>query len=500
MRASSFPWRLFRRFFILVFSSLFLITSVSLVLDLWILQQFAQSLQAWLLLGFVFLTSLLASAAVAWQVVKPFHRTLMKAVRISSKKRARALFGEESFDEYLSDEEPGEFAELESVLDQIEEKLKRRKIQLMMERQESKALLSSIEHAIVTVDLDLKVTHFNSEFATHFLSREQVRQHTEGEALNLELVFREPLIRDLFQTCTRERRSLREFVRLQSYMQSPPKDFAVTLSPLRDERTQEVYGALALLQDLTELKKSEQVRIEFIENASHELRTPLTSIKGFLSALKEDLDQKRYEQIPDFLQIILRSVDRLSALVQDMLSLASLEHSNEFSFDEVPLLDLTQEAIERLAPLANEKGIVIHSKVEVASLQGDEKKLLQVLTNLLGNAIKYIPRQGEVQGDIKVSWTKEDSHIVLRVRDNGPGIAPEHHDRLFERFYRIDRGRSRDSGGTGLGLAIAKHIVVNHGGTIRVESKWGQGAEFICEFPEHRPSWKNLEYDKTKNP
>ncbi|MEI7974251.1 MAG: ATP-binding protein, partial [Bdellovibrio sp.] len=106
----------------------------------------------------------------------------------------------------------------------------------------------------------------------------------------------------------------------------------------------------------------------------------------------------------------------------------------------------------------------------------------------------------EVQGAIRVSWTKEDSHIVLRVKDNGPGIAPEHHDRLFERFYRIDRGRSRDSGGTGLGLAIAKHIVVNHGGTIRVESLWGQGAEFICEFPEHRPSWRNLDYDKLKNP
>ncbi len=481
MNSSTFPWRLFRRFFLLVFIQIALVVGGAVGLEVWLLKTVGAPLEWTVFSAYILAAAFLCALVVSWQVVRPFHRTLKKAVRIASKKRARALFGEEIFQEDLADEEPGEFTELELVLDQIEEKLKRRKVQLALERQESKALLSAIEHGIATVDLEQKVVHFNSEFATHFLSRDQVREHADKNALQLDYVFRDPGILELFHKCVQEKKMVRTQLRVQSYMQTALKNFLVSVTPLRDERSGQVYGALALFQDLTELKKSEQIRIEFVENASHELRTPLTSIKGFLATLKEDVEHKRWDQVPEFLGIVMRNVDRLTELVNDMLTLATLEHGSEFQFEEVNLSGITRDVLERLSPLAAEKHIVIQTQVLVETMKGDEKKLLQVVSNLISNAIKYIPQGGQI--DVVWEPVAGGRGVQLRVKDNGPGISGEHLDRLFERFYRIDRGRSREVGGTGLGLAIVKHIVLNHGGTVRVNSVPGQGAEFICEFP-----------------
>jgi two-component system phosphate regulon sensor histidine kinase PhoR len=248
---------------------------------------------------------------------------------------------------------------------------------------------------------------------------------------------------------------------------------------LREEKTHKLYGVLALFHDITEMKKTEQIRIEFVQNASHELRTPLTSMKGYIETLKEDLAQKNYEQAESFLKIISKSVDRLTELVSDMLTIANLEGPTLMHKENTNINLLSQEVIERLAPLASEKNIFIHYKSDVDHWFVDAQKVEQVLVNLLSNAIKYIP----VNGQVDIFWKQLHGELELHVVDNGPGIAPEHQSRLFERFYRVDKGRARDVGGTGLGLSIVKHIVQAHGGQVGVHSKPGEGSDFYCIFP-----------------
>ncbi|MGZ5279945.1 MAG: sensor histidine kinase, partial [Pseudobdellovibrionaceae bacterium] len=241
-----------------------------------------------------------------------------------------------------------------------------------------------------------------------------------------------------------------------------------------------LYGAMALFHDITEIKKADQIRIEFVENASHELRTPLTSVKGFVDTAKEDLQAGRTEQLGYFLNVISKNVDRLTELVGDMLTLSALDSGAAVKKELIRPIEITQDLIERMASLAAEKQIAIQITAEAEELSADPRKVDQVLGNLVGNAIKYIP----IGGKIDVRWEEDDQHVILRVIDNGPGIAEMHLKRLFERFYRIDKGRSRDVGGTGLGLSIVKHIMQTHGGSVQVKSELGFGSEFICLFPK----------------
>ena len=257
--------------------------------------------------------------------------------------------------------------------------------------------------------------------------------------------------------------------------------FSIAVSPLREEKSREVYGAMLLFHDISEIKKAEQIRIEFVENASHELRSPLTSIKGFLETAREDLAEGRPEMVPQFLGTISKSVDRLSDLVNDMLTITSLENRNGLKLELIHPEMLTQEVFERLAQQASDRRIMLKLVDESAAFKADYVMMERVLENLVGNAIKYIHEGGQIE--VRWQLDRPNKKLILHVKDNGPGIAEEHMDRLFERFYRIDKGRSRDVGGTGLGLSIVKHIVQSHGGTIGVQSKLGQGADFICEIP-----------------
>jgi two-component system phosphate regulon sensor histidine kinase PhoR len=263
-------------------------------------------------------------------------------------------------------------------------------------------------------------------------------------------------------------------------LDSVAKYFSVRVSALREEKTRAIYGALAVFHDITELKKAEQIRIEFVENASHELRTPLTSVKGFVETLREDVSAGRLEQMPQFLTTISKNVDRLTELVNDMLTITTLEGQSPFQMEVVNPAVITEEVVARLSSLALEKKILIKSHFEAPEMRVDTHKLDQILSNLVGNAIKYIPDEGRID----ITWIQSSQgEVILSVKDNGPGIAEEHLSRLFERFYRVDKGRSRDIGGTGLGLSIVKHIMQGHGGTISVRSEIGKGAEFICVFP-----------------
>lgn len=227
------------------------------------------------------------------------------------------------------------------------------------------------------------------------------------------------------------------------------------------------------------LKKAEKMRIEFVANVSHELRTPLTSIKGYAETLLQDLEEGR-ELDTEFLKIILKNSDRLLALINDLLDLSAIESgADELHPAHLDLKEITDHVVVHLEALAQKKNTRINGQVFTEYLIADPKRLEQVLTNLIDNAIKYCPPSSE----IRVTWTKEVNEVVLRVSDNGPGIAEKYLNRLFERFYRLDKGRSREMGGTGLGLSIVKHIMQRHNGSVTAESTIGHGTTFVCRFP-----------------
>lgn len=422
--------------------------------------------------------SLVLAALTSMRFTRPIRRALRKALRVSSKKHAKNAGGDD--EEELFEEEPGEYSELEVALDRIEKKLRKRKDQLTREREENTAFMSSVQEGLISVSPEGRLLYFNSQFAALFLAADQIRSE---EVVALTDSIRVPEVYGAFRQVLETGVGNRAQVRLTTRLDNQPRDFSISMNPLRHQKTGVIRGVIGVFHDITDLKKAERIRIEFVGNASHELRTPLTSIKGYLETIKDDFAQNRLEQVGSFLQVVSRNVDRLIDLVNDLLSLSALEHNPELQLDRVNALALSDQVIKELTVLAAEKNHMIRVTGEVPPFVADPRKVEQVLRNLVSNAIKYIPDGKQIH----VRWESSPrSEIILRVGDNGPGIPEEHHQRLFERFYRIDKGRSRDAGGTGLGLAIVKHIMQSHGGSVSVKSQPGVGSEFTCIFPPLR--------------
>ncbi len=477
---SFFPWRLFWKFFWTLFILLNLLFITSLGIASYIIEFRFYSAEPFIVVLIYAVLSAIGSAAFSYRFASPLRRVILSALRIANKKRLSEA--EEMDMEAVLEDEPGEYFELEMALNKIRRKMQKRRTQLAHEREETQALMSSLDDAILSVDMDQKIKFFNARFANQFLERAQSEHLSKGDPIPLAQIFRVPELLELFRQTLLTRETQTQTLKLDSIIDGEKRIYAVKVSPLREERSanSDLYGAMALFHDITEIKKAEQIRIEFVENASHELRTPLTSIKGFVHTAQDDIKSGHMDQLGYFLGVISKNVDRLTELVGDMLTLSSLESGAAVKKENLRPNELTQDLIERMASLAAEKQIMIQLACEVETVSADVRKVEQVLTNLVGNAIKYIPNGGKID----VRWEEDDKHVILRVIDNGPGIAEMHLKRLFERFYRIDKGRSRDVGGTGLGLSIVKHIMQSHGGSVQVKSDSGHGAEFICLFPK----------------
>jgi two-component system, OmpR family, phosphate regulon sensor histidine kinase PhoR len=239
----------------------------------------------------------------------------------------------------------------------------------------------------------------------------------------------------------------------------------------------ERLGTVAVIHDITDIKKLENMRSQFVANVSHELKTPLTSIKGFAETLKYVEDNETREK---FLNIINDEAERLSRLISDILSLSKIENTNVMRSEPINVNDSINQVVLLVKNAADEKKITIRTE-ELSNpvIYGDEDQFIQMLINLVDNAVKYSGEGSEVV----ISTRIEDNSCVLTVSDNGIGIAKEHLGRLFERFYRVDKARSREQGGTGLGLAIVKHIVLSFKGTIDVDSEVGRGSKFTVKIP-----------------
>ncbi|MGZ3826146.1 MAG: sensor histidine kinase [Bdellovibrio sp.] len=418
--------------------------------------------------------SVLAAFFVSYRFTRPIHGVILKALRISNKYTYGSLV--EPHEDDLLDTELDDVSEIDRALNHIHLKMKRRKAQYLQAQEESQAFMSAVAEGLVSISPEEKILYFNSQFAAQFLSTEQIN----AETLRLKDAIRSSDILEGFGYSIQTKKAHKFTVQLPTLIDNQPRYFSVSVNPVRNAATKEIYAFVGIFHDITEFKKAEQMLIDFVGNASHELRTPLTSIKGYVDTLKDDVETGQIQQAGRFLNIVSRNIDRLIELVSDLLSLSTLESDSELKLEMIHPLEISEHIVSEMTMLAAEKNISIRVIGQARPFMADSHKVEQVLRNLVSNAVKFIPSGRSVQ----IRWEESESEkIVLRVIDDGPGIPEEHLDRLFERFYRIDKGRTRDAGGTGLGLAIVKHIMHSHHGNVTVNSSPGKGSEFVCIFP-----------------
>lgn len=376
----------------------------------------------------------------------------------------------------LSREESyGELSDLESSLEGIRRDLIVKAESLEREREEQATLMGAISDAILAVDQEGCPLFYNSRFAVLFGMPKE-----EHARLRLWEIIRDPEVLAAYRMALNEGKA-GSVKALRLDQASIHRYVSLAVSPLRRVGG-EVYGAVGVFHDVSELKHAEQVRIDFVANVSHELRTPLTAIKGYADTLKQDLREGKSVS-PEFVEVICRNTERLLALMNDLLDLSSLESGlDQFHRSGTDTREITERVMTQLKGGFEAKKQKTEVVVNVDRILADPVRLEQVLVNLVDNASKYTP----TGGTIGVVWDRDEAgkRTLLKVTDTGPGIASEHHGRLFERFYRVDRARSRQLGGTGLGLAIVKHIMQRHGGQVWVESELGHGSQFICAFPD----------------
>jgi two-component system phosphate regulon sensor histidine kinase PhoR len=274
--------------------------------------------------------------------------------------------------------------------------------------------------------------------------------------------------------CVKGAQESREVRYGRSSSLAPGRAFEISVAPLP------TGGVIAVLHDVTRIEAAERSRRDFIANVSHELRTPLTSIQGYVETLVED-PQPNPATTHEFLQVILKNATRMNRLTEDLLALATIESPDyKLAMQSTRASEMVNDAIESLGGLVVDSGIELESSgAPDAFVMVDPDAMNQVFGNLIENAVKY----GKTGKRIEVGAGALEGEIEFYVRDFGPGIASEHVDRIFERFYRVDKARSRDVGGTGLGLAIVKHIIQAHGGQIRAESELGSGTTFLFTLP-----------------
>lgn len=267
------------------------------------------------------------------------------------------------------------------------------------------------------------------------------------------------------------------------------KEISAYFAPFKTE--DESGGVIVALRDITEREKLEKSRKEFVANVSHELRTPLTTVKSYTETLADSVADDSYDKnmFESFLRVINSETDRMTRLVKDLLLLSSLGHnSGEESFEEIDIAFLTENIVEKLQHYAKEKhqSLVYEPVNALPPFKGHRDRIEQVITNIITNAIKYTPRNG----NILVTTMHVYDSISIKIKDTGIGIPKKDLDHIFERFYRVDKARSREMGGTGLGLAIAKEIVEAHKGSISIKSQPNVGTEVMIKLPAEKTTDK----------
>ena len=351
------------------------------------------------------------------------------------------------------------------------EAAQRRQQQTSLDAQaQQKVLFDSMLEGLLLLDRSRKIYLANRAFKNLFGVKTELRGKTIVEALRLHE------LDGLLARVEAEKSVLDYEIKLPDLNERWLQVNAAAITNAAGERE----GTILVFHDLTRLKQLERQREEFVANVSHELRTPLSLIKGYVETLLDGA-RDNPEVAERFLKIIERNANRLDLLIQDLLTISALESGRmKLELQPVELKSLAEKVLAFLHTKAENKSVTLVNELPELTANADANRLDQVLANLVDNAIKY----GRPDGLVTVGGKKlDDGRLEIFVRDDGPGIPPEALDRVFERFYRVDKARSRDQGGTGLGLSIVKHIVQAHGGEVRCESKLGEGATFFFTLP-----------------
>jgi len=408
-----------------------------------------------------FIAAMLVAAAASIWISRRLQRIVDVASRIE-RGDLRARVDDSTIDE---------IGRVAAAIDKGAEQVERSFAAVRSSQRQLETLLNSMQDAVIAVSADGLV-----RWANQPMDR-LVPQRTRLNAPVVETI-RDPDFLGTVKAAT----TTKEVKEARATSIVPGRAFDVTAAPLPDG------GVVAVLRDLTETERVEKTRRDFIANVSHELRTPLTSIQGYTETLLDTISENS-GSTREFLEIIRKNTSRMSRLTEDLLTLARVESGEtRFETEPVPPAELLHDAEESFREIARGQGVdlqIMDSQNGSGSVESlplvfaDREAIHQVFSNLIDNAMKY----GRTGGRVELGARAAQRGIEFYVRDYGAGISSEHLPRLFERFYRVDKARSRESGGTGLGLAIAKHIMRAHGGSIRAESELNHGSSFVFTLP-----------------
>lgn len=377
-------------------------------------------------------------------------------------KRILKPINEIDLDRPLDDTEYEELSPFISKINAQQRRINHQIAELRASRREFETIAENMSEGLLLTDTKGHILSHNSSVKRFF----GVQDDINGQ--NILTVNRSEVFREVFDNI-REGRHYESTVTLNAMY------YEVTANPVFDENNTPC-GAVILVIDVTEKEKREKLRREFTANVSHELKTPLTSILGISDMLKNGIVAP--DDIKGFGADINKEAERLLSLVNDIIKLSELDEGTVGETERVDLYKTAKEAAKSLAKIAEKRGVTLEVTGETAEISAGESLIFEMIYNLCDNAVKY----NKEKGSVTVNVGNKDGAAFVTVKDTGIGIAPEHTERVFERFYRVDKSRSKQSGGTGLGLSIVKHIAASFGGTITLNSTLGEGTEITVTF------------------
>lgn len=416
-------------------------------------------------LWFFVIVSFFCSLTLAWILYSSLINPLKEVTSI-----AESVAGE-NFEQYMPTYPQNEIGDLARAINCMAKRLKRITDHLNSERGRLQAIINGMSDGVIIMDNWGRVIVLNSVVEKLFRITNEA-----SKGKNIIRVIRDYELEKLLHQSLDTGQSIKKQIQV---LTPDRRVFVVYVTPI--STGEDMGEVVAILRNVTDKTKYEEMRSEFVANVSHELRSPLTSIRGFAETLLdgacEDPDTAR-----KFLLIINKEAERLSRLIDELLNLSKIEEDKFVpNFEAFDVNDLIKRTVAIIQPRAAEKNLTINldTPADLPLVHGDPDMIRQVLLNLIDNAVNYT----QAGGTIRVSAGVDQGEMKVDVQDNGIGIPPENLSRLFERFYRVDKARSRELGGTGLGLAIVKHIVEAHKGKIQVESKVGRGSTFSFQLP-----------------
>ncbi|EOM1708455.1 two-component system histidine kinase PnpS [Listeria monocytogenes] len=420
----------------------------------------------WGNLALIFGIALVIIAAISVFIARKITRPVREIIEVSTD------LANHKYDSRIHGKISGELQDLSISVNTLAESLETQMFEIKQNEQRLNAIVQNLVSGVMLINVDKQVIMTNRTMY-QILGETEINGKPFYEVIKSFALSQ--LIEATFETKTIQQKEIILYFPREMILDA-------SVSPILGENG-EITGIILLLHDITQIRHLENVRSEFVTNVSHELKTPVTALKGFAETL---LDGAMYDEmlLKKFLTIIKEESDRLHRLIMDILALSRIEQNPvPENVELVEVDDVIEQSARTIFEMATEKNIQViipEKTIPSVTIETDRDKLQQILINLLSNAINYTP----VDGKVEVKLIEQEAEVIIEVTDNGIGIPAKDIDRVFERFYRVDKARSRHSGGTGLGLSIVKHLVENCGGRIEVESQEEVGSTFRVTLPK----------------